>query len=511
MTRQFLRLALIVSFFYLLVLQLRAIWPFTIDDMYISLQYAKHWAAGYGLVWNVGEPPVEGYSNFSFVFFARLALMLGFDPVVMLKSIGVISLCLVSLAIYYISRYWFLRRLAIIPCLWLLAYKGQILWTVSGLETTLYQALIGFSVFFILKGLGYAPFPQEKKHTHVPSLAFAGLLLAVASMTRPEAPALMALFVVLIWLNRPQPSTKQYWQGLLFFCAFFILCFAPYFFWRWNYYGYLFPNSVYCKGLNNVLNFKLDLNYLKLVWPFMLLALPACWYAKEAAKDRRHLFLWLPSVIYCLLLIGADPIVAFDNRLFLPAFVLLLPLTLQGIFVLLRQLLRRQDEVLEFGMFVVAGLLLFFCIPMMSLPAYHHFTENPLRGERLRQKIVTWLDKHTTEQSRVVLADSGLIPFRSTRKFTDSYCLNNLAMRTMSRATMYSLLCNQVLVSKPDVIILTSLIEDGKPLYTPTDACLASHLVNSHNYQLQRCLGTGNSHSYYQYEIYQLNVSQPHF
>ena len=53
-----------LSLIYYFILQIRAIWPFTIDDMYISLRYANHWAEGYGLVWNIGEPPVEGYSNF---------------------------------------------------------------------------------------------------------------------------------------------------------------------------------------------------------------------------------------------------------------------------------------------------------------------------------------------------------------------------------------------------------------------------------------------------------------
>jgi hypothetical protein len=40
-----------------------AAWPFTVDDAYITLRYAKHLAGGQGLVWNLGERPVEGYSK----------------------------------------------------------------------------------------------------------------------------------------------------------------------------------------------------------------------------------------------------------------------------------------------------------------------------------------------------------------------------------------------------------------------------------------------------------------
>jgi hypothetical protein len=33
------------------------------DDAMVSMRYARHLARGHGLVWNVGEPPIEGFSN----------------------------------------------------------------------------------------------------------------------------------------------------------------------------------------------------------------------------------------------------------------------------------------------------------------------------------------------------------------------------------------------------------------------------------------------------------------
>src|SRR5205085_10759845 len=75
----------ILLFLYLLFCQIQAIWSFTIDDMYISLRYAKNWASGHGLLWNIDSPPVEGYSNFSFVVIAALALHMGINSVIALK------------------------------------------------------------------------------------------------------------------------------------------------------------------------------------------------------------------------------------------------------------------------------------------------------------------------------------------------------------------------------------------------------------------------------------------
>ena len=500
-------LFLLLVLFYLFVLQIRAIWPFTIDDMYITLRYAQNWSEGHGLVWNVGEPVVEGYSNFSFVVLARVAISWGLDPVVVLKAMGIIGLFFTCMAVYAITRLWFSRRLALIPCFWLLAYKGQILWSVSGLEVAVYQALICFAVYFIFRGLGYSRVLtvsfERKTHNKRRPFCFiaAGILLALAGMTRPEAPALMILFVsLLLLLNRRASLANNYWRSVALFCGAIVVCFAPYFFWRWHYYGRLFPNPVYCKGLISAFTFNLDKHYLHLIWPFAILALPTLWQA----KDYRHLFLMLPSVLYLGLLIGADPIVAFDNRLFLPAFALCLPVAVKGLSVLLNQYLQKYDGIFDVVMYLLASLFAFFFIPMMSLTGYHHFTENPVAGALLRQNVVAWLENHTKPGSHVVLADSGLIPFQSRRQFIDSYCLNNAEMTKFPMARMYNNFCESVFKTRPDVIILTALIEDGKIIYTPTDVCLAEKLAHNNDYCPQISLGSGDSHSFYRYEIFKI-------
>src|ERR1044072_10021322 len=97
----------VLLFFYFFVLQIQAIWSFTIDDMYISLRYAKHWVDGNGLVWNLNEPSVEGYSNFSFVVLGAITLLLKGNPVLVLKIAGLIGLFFTCYFIYLISRFWF--------------------------------------------------------------------------------------------------------------------------------------------------------------------------------------------------------------------------------------------------------------------------------------------------------------------------------------------------------------------------------------------------------------------
>lgn len=55
-------------------------WPSletTVDDAWISARYAWHFAEGHGLVYNAGEPPVEGYTNLLWVLWLAFAHLIG--------------------------------------------------------------------------------------------------------------------------------------------------------------------------------------------------------------------------------------------------------------------------------------------------------------------------------------------------------------------------------------------------------------------------------------------------
>lgn len=47
------------------------------EDAMISMRYARHLADGHGLVWNIGEPPIEGFTNLLWVLWMSVAHRLG--------------------------------------------------------------------------------------------------------------------------------------------------------------------------------------------------------------------------------------------------------------------------------------------------------------------------------------------------------------------------------------------------------------------------------------------------
>ena len=58
------------------------------DDAFISFRYARHVAAGHGFVWNVGEAPIQGFTNPLWTLVMALAIRLGRDPVRVSQWLG---------------------------------------------------------------------------------------------------------------------------------------------------------------------------------------------------------------------------------------------------------------------------------------------------------------------------------------------------------------------------------------------------------------------------------------
>jgi len=490
---------LLLGLTYLLLSQIQAIWPFTIDDMYISLRYAKHLAGGEGLLWNVNALPVEGYSNFSFVVLAALAISLKLDPVVVLKAIGVVGLICTVFSLYWISRFWLDKRQALFPCFTVLLYKGQLIWAVSGLETTLYEAFLCAALYCLFRGLGYRLYPHTRGKAKIASFVLSGLLFALAGMTRPETPLLILVFILLSCWDRPTTNKALYNKGIFLFVVTLGLVFLPYFIWRWQYYGLLFPNPVYCKAFESKSHFQIVLSYLQLAWPFALLALVAC----LDRIDKRYYFLWLPSLLYSFMLWSADPVVAFDNRLFLPAFVLLLPLAYQGLCCLIAYFTKIRTRAYYLSFYVSAVFLNLLFVPWLTPTQYRHFSENPQEGQLLRTHVIQWLNSHSKSGDTVVLADSGMIPYGSSLSFIDSYCLNNRAMAQYPAEQRYLYFCEQILKApQPQIIILTSLEQNRQIIYTPSDSCLKTALSNHSNYRLMKTYSSKTKDSIYRYEIY---------
>ncbi len=234
--------ALMMSIALLLVLQ-TLYWPYIVDDVYISLTYARNLGDGLGLVHNQGLR-VEGYSNFLWVLLMAPFRMAGLELLTVAKTLGIaLSVGTLVLVPHLISRLvpdQATRKIASVSALALLAISPSFaLWGVSGLETPLYTFLVvlGFSV--LLDDLGNT--------RRVPSSAW---VFGALALTRPEGFVfLLAVVLWLIlwrWLGRGTDRPAIVWIGRWGLGVLLPIVLVTFF--RVLYYGQLLPNTVYTKA-----------------------------------------------------------------------------------------------------------------------------------------------------------------------------------------------------------------------------------------------------------------------
>lgn len=207
---------------------------FVNDDAYISFVYARNFAEHGELVFNLGDR-VEGYTNFLWTVLLGVLMRLGAQPEVTSRLFGVLfGIATLVVVFRFTAR---LRGRAapldlLAPAL-LAASAGYACWCMGGLET---QMFTFFTVLAITSYLGE-------------SWVLSGVAFALAAMARPEGVLVFAvcglhrLACNLLVDHRLVPT-----KGELLWVAGFVGLYAPYFAWRWAYYGHLFPNTAYVKA-----------------------------------------------------------------------------------------------------------------------------------------------------------------------------------------------------------------------------------------------------------------------
>lgn len=217
--------------------------PFVPDDAYITFRYAGQLATGHGLRFNVGEPPVEGYSNFLWIVLLAGAARLGAGLETAAVGLGAAAggLCVALL-------WWMLRRRGYsglhlaVPVVLMAAAAPLVLYAISGMETALFACLL----LALLLGLdGYLARPTLARGL---LLGLFGVLLA---LTRPEG--VLAFPVIVACLLAAQrwarPARRARLRPLLGGAALFAALLVAYHVARVAYFDALWPTPFLSKGV----------------------------------------------------------------------------------------------------------------------------------------------------------------------------------------------------------------------------------------------------------------------
>lgn len=204
------------------------------EDAFISFRFARNLVEGHGLVWNVGEPPVEGYTNFLWVLLSALWIRLGIDPVRAAQLLGVAASLATLLGTWRCGRLlrWSPGAALLAPAF--LALSGPFAgWATGGLETSAFGAWLVFAVFH---------FARAVREEHPRDAWLCSLFLLLAMLTRPEGA--VASFVLLASAPLGSPAARRVFRAPAVSC---LALFGLYFAWRWSYFGQPLPNTFYAK------------------------------------------------------------------------------------------------------------------------------------------------------------------------------------------------------------------------------------------------------------------------
>ncbi len=165
-----------------------------VDDAMVSMRYAQHLARGFGLVWNIGQQPVEGFTNPGWML---LMAVFHLFPIPAAKiSLGVMVASALILLANILVVYKICEVLQpesgvgrLVATLITAFYFPLIFWALRGMEVGLLTLLISAAVLVAV---------QMKEIARPRAAILLGLLLSLAILVRLDA--LIQVLVVLAYL-----------------------------------------------------------------------------------------------------------------------------------------------------------------------------------------------------------------------------------------------------------------------------------------------------------------------
>lgn len=294
----------------MLILGMTLIPNWTVDDAYISYQYAQNFADGQGLVWHPDSDRVEGYTGHLLPLIASLFSQNTIE--VWIDFINLNFLLINILCLVIIARQMGMRQgWELLPTLVLLAIPIVYMHLHSGLETNIFSSLISLWMMFILLA--------TKQHW---GMIIGGALSAILIiLTRPEGIVFVFAALGIGLFLFQQRKVLFYWLLMsVTFTIFTILL-------RYRFYGDLLPNTYYAKQFPGI-NPESIKAFIQFVALYLALPMGFGWMVwlagmkEKAARDAKGTFLVLFGLVSGgILLVGygrSQLFMNYGDRMFYP-------------------------------------------------------------------------------------------------------------------------------------------------------------------------------------------------
>ena len=232
-------IALALALFTIYYIRKTAVWHMLpLEDALMLLRYSQHVAQGFGIRWNIGDPPVEGATDFLFMVAIALLMKIAHLGAILSARLLIAASHVASVAMLYLGmRRWYSWPVWACICVALYLAEG----------IAIFQLSLGFGApFYAMFALAAWMVVLSCLKVEVTARRglLLGLFLLLTALTRPEGCFLAFFILAALCYARGKLALRAVVPA----ATVFMLFGGVYFIWRWHYFGYLFPNPFYLKG-----------------------------------------------------------------------------------------------------------------------------------------------------------------------------------------------------------------------------------------------------------------------
>jgi arabinofuranosyltransferase len=396
---------------------------YPVDDAFIAFRYSQHLADGQGPNWNT-DGRVEGYTSFLWMALVAGIHKLGPDILDAGRVLIYAALAGTFVAVYLMWRLWsedapdsgIERPVVLALSLVLLALTdGLAYWGFSGLETPLTMFLLTFGAYLILR---------ERRSGGPP---WSALAFVAAALTRPEGAA--AGLVTGAFLMGAALASAERRKGLvraLLWLAIFGALYGAYFFWRYEYYGYLLPNTAYAKvgatgailerGAGYVTGALLKYNLLVVAG-----GMAALLAVRRLRWDAAYLLVLCSALLGVVIIEGGDSF--GHNRFIVPLLPIMYLAGIAGLATVVQRLSFNKTAT-AIACTAIAAVAALVLIGGSNNP----FLDEDRENHAERKAIGRWLAEHTPEHYTIAAYAVGAVAYYAERDMLDLLGLNDVVI-----------------------------------------------------------------------------------
>lgn len=410
-----------------------------VDDAMISMRYAQHLGAGQGLVWNIGEPPIEGFSNPGWVLVMTLLHLLHIPRTVISLYVMIIS------ATILLANAALIRRICLL--LWpsagiapLLAaaitafYFPLVFWSLRGMELGLLTLLVGLGMLRMLR----------LKPDSFGEATLLGLILSAAIVVRMDA--VLQVTVLLVYGGWARRMNRTQWVVCTALVSATLIAVLV---WQAAYFGSALPNTYYQKVVGGSLYERVQHGALVFVQfalrDVLLMTLVASlglWAFRELRTPESALLamLFLVQCAYSVWVGGdyAEPELSSANRFItqgVPALIILFSIVVERMLHAAPLLMRLALPPSATALGLAALVLL--SISGAPWAAWARDNAPLIKADVRRVRAGLAIAGNTTPDVTIAVHAAGQIPYYSERRTLDLLGLNDPVIAREPRRTSF--------------------------------------------------------------------------